>query len=85
MMRRSHTPDVKKAIEKMIVVERRTPGDMAFDILPARALADLVEVVIALIGEELFSEFEAAGSVRVSVHATALRAATDRIASMIGS
>ncbi len=65
---------------------RRAAGDVAGNVLPPRRLADLVEIVVALVGEELLAQLEAAALARDGVaHARILPSATDWMAAMIGS
>ena len=47
VVRRAHAAQVQQAVEQVVVEERRPAGDVAEDVLPARRLADLVEVVVA--------------------------------------
>ena len=49
---------VQKVGEPVVVVIRRGPGDMAEHVLPLRRLADFLEVIVALVGENVFAEFQ---------------------------
>ena len=42
----------------VIVIIRRGAGDMAQHVLPLRRLTDFLEVVVALVGENVFAEFQ---------------------------
>ena len=44
--------------EAMIVVVGRRTGDMPEHILPLRRLADLVQIVVAFVGEDVLAKFE---------------------------
>jgi hypothetical protein len=48
---------MQHAVEAVIVEERRARGDMAQNVLAPRRLADLVEIVVALVGEQVLAEF----------------------------
>jgi hypothetical protein len=86
VMRRAHTTHVRQTFELVVVIEGRPARDVADNVLTASRLADLVEIVVALVGEELLSELHhrtfGQGCV---VHARTLPSATSRIAAMIGS
>jgi hypothetical protein len=84
VVRRTDAAQMQEAVEQVVVEERRPAGDMAHDVLPACGLADLVEVVVALVGEEVLAELDHAG-LRHLGHARTLPSATARIAAMIGS
>ena len=58
VMRAAHNLEVEQSLEGVIVEETRTPGDMAGHILALNALADDVEIVIALIGEQILPHIE---------------------------
>ena len=58
MMRAARTAHMQKPIEEMIVEIGRAAGDMAENILPTRRLSDLFEIVVALVGEEIFAKFD---------------------------
>jgi hypothetical protein len=81
---RAHAAQVQEPVEEVVVEKRRTARDMAHDVLPARGLADLVQVVVPLVGEEVLAELDHAGLRHVG-HARTLPSATARIAAMIGS
>jgi hypothetical protein len=49
---------VKQTLEGMVVIEPGPAGDMTRHILALQTLADNVEIVVALVGEEVFAEFE---------------------------
>ena len=44
--------------EAMIVVVGRRTGDVAEHILPLRRLADLVQIVVAFVGEDVLAQFQ---------------------------
>ena len=58
VMRAAHNLQVEQSLEGVIIEEARTPRDMAWHILALNALADDVEIVIALIGEEVLADIE---------------------------
>ena len=76
MVRTAYAADLQQAFKQMIIEVRRAAGHMTQRILALGALADLVEIVIAFIGEQLFAEFHAHGcyaSLRAAPSGTALR------------
>ena len=54
--------EVKEALEGVVVEEPRAAGDVAEDVLTLGGLADLDQVVVALVGEDLLAELEHAVS-----------------------
>jgi hypothetical protein len=86
VVRRARAAHVQQPFEQVVVIEGRAAGDMAGDVLPPRRLADLVEVVVAFVGEEFLAELDhVAADHRGVVHARHPPSATSRIAAMIGS
>jgi hypothetical protein len=86
VMGRADAAQVQKPLEQVVVEERRPAGDMAHDVLTPRGLADLVQVVVALVGEQVLAELDHAGLRHGNVgHARTLPSATARMAAMIGS
>ena len=69
--------------EAMIVVVGRRAGDMPEHVLPLGRLADLVQIVVAFVGENVFAEFQH-GVVLQARRRLSLRAASST-ALMIGS
>ena len=49
---------VQQIGEAVIVVIRRRAGDVAQNVLALRRLADFVQIVVALVGEDVFAEFQ---------------------------
>lgn len=49
---------VQQIGEPVIVVEGRGPGDVPEDVLALRRLADLLQVIVAFVGENVFAEFQ---------------------------
>ena len=58
MMRAAHAFDMQQSVEQMIVEIGRAAGHMAERVLTLRRLADLVEIVVALVGEQVLAEFD---------------------------
>ena len=58
MMRARSTFRCKQAGELVIVEKRRRAGDMADHVLALRRLADLFQVIVALVRENLFAQFQ---------------------------
>ena len=81
VMGRAHAPHMKQAVEKMIVEIFRPSGDMPDDILADRRFSDFVQVVGALVRENVFAKLDAAHPIPLS----RISAAAVRIALMIGS
>ncbi len=54
--------EVQKALEGVVVEVARAARDVAEDVLAPGRLADLVQVVVALVGEDFFAELEHAFS-----------------------
>ena len=50
--------------EAVIVIIGRSSGDVAEHVLPLRRLADLVQVVVAFVGENVLAQFEHGSSFR---------------------
>ena len=69
--------------ETVIVIIGRGPGDVAEDVLPLRRLADLFQVVVTFVGENVLAQFQH-GSVLQARRRLSLLAASS-IAWMIGS
>ena len=69
--------------EPVIVVIGRGAGDVPEHVLPLRRLTDFLQVVVALVGENVFAEFQH-GCVLQARRRLSLRAASST-ASMIGS
>jgi len=76
MMRAAHAADMQEAFEQVIIEIGRAARDVTENILSAGRLADLVEIVVTLVGEELLAELN---------HAGLLMLAVARMASMMGS
>jgi len=57
VMRRAHAAHVKQTVEQVVVVVRRASGHVPQDVLATRRFADFLQVVVTLIREEIFSEF----------------------------
>jgi hypothetical protein len=74
---------VQQVGEPVIVVIRRRAGDMAEHVLPLGRLADFFQIIVALVGENVFAEFEH-GVVLQARRRLSLRAASST-ALMIGS
>ena len=55
VMRAADAAHVQQAVELVVVEEGRAPGDMAENVLPRGGLADLVEIVVALVGEDVLA------------------------------
>ncbi len=77
MMRAAHAAHMQQPLEGVVVEKPRSAGDMTEDVLPARRLADLVQVLGPLIGEQVLAELQG--------HQALRRCDAARIASMIGS
>ena len=58
MMRRTQHLQVQQAGELVVVEERGCAGDMADHVLALGRLADLFQVVVALVGEIFFAQFQ---------------------------
>ena len=58
MVRAAQDLEVQQAGHLVIVEELAGRGDMTQHVLALGALADLLEVVVALVGEQVFAEFE---------------------------
>ena len=58
VMRAAQDLEVQEAGNLMIVEEPAGRGDVAQHVLPLGAFTDLLEVVVALVGEQVFAEFE---------------------------
>ena len=58
VMRAAHDLEVQQALEGVVIEERRAAGDMTRHVLALNALADDVEIVVALVGNTVFPEFE---------------------------
>ncbi len=58
VVRAAHHFQVEQAFEGVIVVEPGPAGDVTGHVLALETLADDVEVVVALVGEDVFAEFE---------------------------
>ena len=69
--------------EAVIVIIGRGPGDVAEDVLPLRRLADLFQVVVTFVGENVLAQFQH-GSVLQARRRLSLLAASST-AWMIGS
>ena len=52
----AHAFHMQQPLEQMIIKERRTPGDVTERILALGRLADLIEVVIPLVGEQILAK-----------------------------
>ncbi len=61
VVRAADAAEVEQAVEGVVVVVGRAAGDVAEDVLPADALADHLEVVVALVGEEVLAELDTHG------------------------
>ena len=58
VVRAADAADVQQAIEQVVVVVGRAAGDVAERVLALGRLADLVEVVVALVGEIFLAELD---------------------------
>ena len=76
MVGTAHAAHVEQALEQVVVEEGRAARHVAQDVLAPRRLADFIQRVVALVGEELLAKLD---------HARALPRAAARTASMIGS
>ncbi len=76
MVRTAHAAHVEQALEQVVVEEGRPARHVAQDVLAPGRLADFIQRVVALVGEELLAKLD---------HARALPRAAARTASMIGS
>ena len=74
---------MQQAFERMVVVIGRPARDMADHVLPLRRLANLLEIVIALVGENVFAQFKHKSTFQA--RRSDRRAAAARTALMIGS
>ena len=74
---------MQQVAEAVIVVVGRSSGDVAEHVLPLRRLADLFQVVVAFVGENVLAQFEH-GSVLQARRRLSPRAASST-AWMIGS
>jgi hypothetical protein len=84
VVRAAQAFQVQQAVEAVVVEIWRAAGDVAEDVLAQRRLADLVEIVVALVGEQVLAEFHHDADLEVPCR-PAPRAAASRMASMIGS
>ena len=57
-MRAAQDFQVQQVSEAVIVIIRRGAGDVPQHVLPLRRLADFYEIVVALVGEDVFAEFQ---------------------------
>ena len=73
---------MQHALQLMIVEIGRRRGDMAEHVLPLRRLADLLQIVVALVGENVLAQFQHGQALQAR---RAPRPAAARIALMIGS
>ncbi|GAB5377895.1 MAG: hypothetical protein AcusKO_43570 [Acuticoccus sp.] len=83
VVRRARAADVAQAVEQVVVVEGRAARHVAQHVLALRRLADLVEIVVALVGEEVLAEFD--GHRRYPVRRTPPRSDAARMALMMAS
>ena len=58
MMRAAQHLQVQQPLELVVVEKGRGAGDMADHVLALRRLADLLEIVVALVGKDLFAQFQ---------------------------
>ena len=58
MMRRAHHLQMQQAVKAVIVEEAGAAGDMPQHVLALLALADHVEIVVALVGEQILAKFQ---------------------------
>ena len=58
VMRAAHDLQMEQAFEGVIIEVARAPRDMARHVLALNALADDVEIVVALVGEEVLPDLE---------------------------
>ena len=58
MVRRAHDLQMQQAVEAVIVEEAGAAGDMAQHVLALLALADHVEIVVALVGEQILAKLQ---------------------------
>ena len=82
-MRAAQNFQMQQIGEAVIVVVGRRAGDVAKDVLALRRLADLDEIIVAFVGENIFAEFEHSRCPQAR-RRVSLRAASST-ASMIGS
>ena len=82
-MRATQDFQVQQVGEPVIVVIGRRAGDVPEHVLPLGRLADFVQVIVALVGENIFAEFQH-GVVFQARRRLSLRAESIT-ASMIGS
>ena len=75
--------EMQHALQLVVVEIGRGRGDMAEHVLALRRLADLLEIVVALVGENVLAEFKHGSPFQARVARRAPAAA--RIALMIGS
>ncbi len=61
MVRAAQAFEMQQALERVVVVIGRAAGDMAHHVLPLRRLADLVEIVVPLVAEQILAELDHAG------------------------
>jgi hypothetical protein len=82
VMRAAQDLEVQEAGNLMIVEEPAGRGDVAQHVLPLGAFADFLKVVVALVGEQVFAEFE---HCRPQARRAPRDVAAARTALMIGS
>ena len=58
VVRAAQNLEVQQALEGMVVEIARAAGDMTQDVLAPGRLADLVQVVVALVGKDFLAELE---------------------------
>ena len=57
-MRTAHDLQMQHALQLVIVEIGRGARDMAEHVLPLRALADFLQVIVALVGEDVLAQFQ---------------------------
>jgi hypothetical protein len=75
--------EIQHALKLVIVEIGRGRGDVPEHVLALRALADFLEIVVALVGEDILAKFEHGKTLQA--RSAPPRAATERMALMIGS
>ena len=73
MVRAAQDLEVQQAGDLVIVEELAGRGDVAQHVLPLGAFADFLEVVVALVGEQVFAEFEHGRALRLGARRAARR------------
>ena len=82
-MRAAQHLEMQHALQLVVVEIGRGRGDVAQHVLALRRLADLLEIVVTLVGKQVFAKFK--HGFTLQARRWAPRAAAARIALMIGS